>query len=178
MPVYVAFLRAINLASKRTFPKDAIRAATESAGATEVETYINTGNVRLTSTRRSVAAVRADLERAYAADRGFSVPTVVFTPGELRDIVEQGRELEATYGPVKNPMVSLFAEAPSAAAARTAEALELADERCVVRGRAAFALIDRDMATSRLTRLKEFAALGEGTARTLRVLATLVDKWC
>src|SRR4051794_20858140 len=45
MPTYVAFLRAINLGATRKFPKDAIRAATEAAGGSGVETYINTGNV-------------------------------------------------------------------------------------------------------------------------------------
>ena len=48
MPAYIAFLRAINLGATRTFPQDAIRTATEAAGASDVETYINTGNVRLT----------------------------------------------------------------------------------------------------------------------------------
>ena len=47
---YIAFLRAINLGAKRKFPKDAIRAAVEAAGGDRVETYINTGNVRLDST--------------------------------------------------------------------------------------------------------------------------------
>ncbi|HEV2798078.1 MAG TPA: DUF1697 domain-containing protein, partial [Nocardioides sp.] len=44
MPTYVAFLRAINLGRTRKFPKDAIKAATEAAGGSDVETYINTGN--------------------------------------------------------------------------------------------------------------------------------------
>ena len=67
MPTYVAFLRAINLGARRKFPKDAITSATEAAGGTDVETYINTGNVRLTHSARSVAKVRAALEEAYAA---------------------------------------------------------------------------------------------------------------
>ena len=55
VPTYVAFLRAINLGATRKFPKDAIKAATEAAGGSDVETYINTGNVRLTHSARSVA---------------------------------------------------------------------------------------------------------------------------
>ncbi|HEY9564422.1 MAG TPA: DUF1697 domain-containing protein, partial [Nocardioides sp.] len=49
MPSYVAFLRAINLGAKRKFPKDDPRSAVESAGFTDVETHINTGNVRLST---------------------------------------------------------------------------------------------------------------------------------
>ena len=88
MPTYVAFLRAINLGATRKFPKDAIRAATEAAGGSDVETYINTGNVRVTTPLRSRARVEAALERAFAAEAGFEVPTIVFTPKELVAIAE------------------------------------------------------------------------------------------
>lgn len=47
MQTYVAFLRAINLGAHRKFPKDAIIAATQVAGGTEVATHATSGNVRL-----------------------------------------------------------------------------------------------------------------------------------
>ena len=80
VPTYIAFLRAINLGAKRKFPQAAIVAAAESAGFTDVETYINTGNVRVTTSLRSRAKVEAVLEKAFAAEAGFEVPTIVFTP--------------------------------------------------------------------------------------------------
>ena len=79
MPTYVAFLRAINLGATRKFPKDAIKAAAEKAGFTDVETYINTGNLRVTTRMRSRAKVEAALEKAFLEDRGFEVPTIAFT---------------------------------------------------------------------------------------------------
>ena len=79
MPTYVAFLRAINLGPTRTFAKDAIRSATEDAGGSDVETYLNTGNVRLAHSARSVGKVQQALEKAYAEEAGFEIPTVVFT---------------------------------------------------------------------------------------------------
>ncbi len=91
MATYIAFLRAINLGATRKFPKDAIRAATEAAGGQRVETYINTGNVRLDSRLRSRERVEQVLEEAFLADRGFEVPTIVFTPEELRAIAEDAK---------------------------------------------------------------------------------------
>src|SRR5690606_21903809 len=99
VPTYVAFLRAINLGAKRKFSKDAIKAATEAAGGRDVETYINTGNVRLAHSARSVAAVQKALEKAYAAQAGFEVPTVVFTTSELAALVERAEELNAEHAP-------------------------------------------------------------------------------
>ena len=109
---YIAFLRAINLGPTRKFPKDAIIAAVEAAGFTEVETYINTGNVRFDTTLRSRARIEAALEEAFLADRGFEVPTIVFTPAELREIAEEA----ASFGHGGRHYVSLLKEGPTAAA--------------------------------------------------------------
>ena len=85
MPTYVAFLRAINLGAIRKFAKDDIRRVVESLGFTDVETHINTGNVRFTTAMRSRAKIEKALEDAFAADRGFDVPTMVFTTAEIAE---------------------------------------------------------------------------------------------
>ncbi|KAB7745340.1 DUF1697 domain-containing protein [Nostocoides sp. F2B08] len=178
MPDYIAFLRAINLGATRKFPKADIAAATEAAGGRDVETYINTGNVRLTTSLRSPARVRDALEQAYLADRGFEVPTLVFTPREVRELTERGLELRDGSGPGARHYVTLFHAPPDPAAIANLLAIDVEGERVVVEGRAAYTLIDGDIHTSRLLAAKEYAALGEGTARTITVLRTITEKWC
>jgi uncharacterized protein (DUF1697 family) len=177
MPDYVAFLRAINLGATRRFAKDDVRAATEAAGGTDVETYLNTGNVRLTSTKRSASAVAQALAAAYEEAAGFAVPTIVLTPTELAEVAATGRALNDAQAPVRNHYVSLYATAPTEKAARAVRALDLEGEVCVVEGRAAHCLLDGDIHTSKLLRAKEFRELGEGTSRTLTVLETVAAKW-
>ena len=116
MATYIAFLRAINLGPTRKFPKDAIKAAVEAAGGDRVETYINTGNVRLDSSMRSRARLEAALEEAFLADRGFEVPTIVFTPAELREIAEDAKRF--ADGHEGRHYVSLLKEEPPAARGR------------------------------------------------------------
>ncbi|WP_210502677.1 DUF1697 domain-containing protein [Nocardioides xinjiangensis] len=178
MPTYVAFLRAINLGAKRKFPKDAIKAATEAAGGTDVETYINTGNVRLTHPAGSVAEVRAALEEAYADAAGFEVDTVVLTTDELAAVTARAEELHAEHDPAGQHYVTLYSAAPSAAAVEAVHALEHEGETVVVDGRAAYVLLDGDIHTSKVLSSKQFAALGKGTARTVKVLRTVTGKWC
>ena len=178
MPSYVAFLRAINLGASRKFPKDAIKAATEAAGGSDVETYINTGNVRLTHSARSVAKVRAALEKAYAAEAGFEVPTIVFTTADLAALTARADELHAEHDPAGKHYVTLYSTAPTAAAAEAVHALEHEGETVVVDGRAAYVLLEGDIHTSKLLSAKEFNALGVGTARTVKVLRTITEKWC
>ncbi|CAM3591832.1 DUF1697 domain-containing protein [Nocardioides zeicaulis] len=178
MPTYVAFLRAINLGATRKFPKAAIVAATEAAGGRDVETYINTGNVRLTHGARSVAKVQAALEQAYAAEAGFEVPTVVFTAPDVAALTARAEELHAEHDPSGQHYVTLYAAAPTAATARAVEALEHRGETVVVDGRAAYVLLDGDIHTSKVLASREFKALGQGTARTVKVLRTVTEKWC
>ena len=177
MPTYVVFLRAINLGAKRKFPKDAIKAATELMGATDVETYINTGNVRMTSPMRSRAKVEAALEAAYAADRGFEVPTIVFTPVELRQLVAEVEEVRAEFGEVRTHYVTLFKEAPSAELVTAAEAA-LEGERLVVRGRGAHVMVSEGLQDSKLATSRGLRDLGVGTARNITVLRALAERWC
>ncbi|MDZ5660268.1 DUF1697 domain-containing protein [Nocardioides sp. S-58] len=178
MPTYVAFLRAINLGRTRKFPKDAIRAATEAAGGSDVETYINTGNVRLTHPARSVAKVQAALEAAYADATGFEVPTVVFTTAELAALTARAEELHAEHDPAGQHYVTLYAAPPGAEAVEAAHALEHEGETVVVDGRAAYVLLDGDIHTSKVMASKQLTALGRGTARTVKVLRTVTEKWC
>jgi uncharacterized protein (DUF1697 family) len=175
VPTYIAFLRAINLGATRKFPKAGIVRACESAGFTEVETYINTGNVRVTTPMRSVAKVEAALEAAFAEEAGFEVPTVALTQRELRDIaadaVELGEGHDGRY------YVSLLKKAPTAATARRLDDAGKAGERAIVRGRGAHLLLGQDYHTAKLGNAVVEKHLGVSTNRNLTVIRTLAEKW-
>src|SRR4051794_6526755 len=115
MPTYVAFLRAVNV-GRRKFAKEAIVAACEAAGCTEVETYINTGNVRITTPLRSRAQVEAALEEAFSAEVAFDVPTIVLTPTELTAIAAYAEQVGQQHDGLH--YVSLLKDSPSAAAVK------------------------------------------------------------
>lgn len=177
MPTYLAFLRAINLGARRRFPKDAVTAATEAAGGTDVATYLNTGNVRLTSARRSRERVEADLEAAYLADRGFEVPTIVLTPAELRRVADDADELAAALDEGGRQFVSLLKAEPDAAGTRVIESAAGPGERAVVRGRAVHLLLDGDYRGATLTNATVEKALGVATNRNVTVIRALASSW-
>lgn len=175
MPTHVAFLRAINLGAKRKFPKDAIKAACESAGFTDVETYINTGNVRVTSSLRSRAKVEAALEDAFLEAAGFEVPTIVYTQAEFAEI---GKDAEELYGEreLARHYISLLKEPVKDAAA--VEALSTEDHRAVVRGRACHLLLGPSYEAGGVDPLRTDKLLGVATSRNYNVVTTLARKWC
>lgn len=178
MPSYVAFLRAINLGAKRKFPKDAIRAAVEGAGFTAVQTHINTGNVLLTTTMRSRARIEITLERAFAADRGFDVPTIVFTLPELAAIAADAEELHAARSDVGRHYVSLLKDEPDPIAAQALEELGSTGERVLVRGRAVHLMLGESYHTASIDNARVERLLGVATNRNHNVITTLAQKWC
>ena len=175
MATYIGFLRAINLGATRTFPKAAIKAAVEAAGFTDVETYINTGNVRFDTTMRSRAKIEAALEQAFAADRGFDVPTIVFTQRELRDIAADAERF--AEGHEGRHYVSLLKEAPTAAQVKAVEDASSAGEVAKVGGRAVHLLLGANYHEAKLTNAAIEKHLGVATNRNLTVISALADRW-
>ena len=176
MATYVAFLRAINLGAKRKFSPAQVRAAVESAGFEDVETHINTGNVRFSTTLRSRAKIEQALEDAFEADRGFEVPTIVYTTKELAQVARDAEEIGK--GHAGRHYVSLLKDAPTAAAVKALDAKRAEGETCVVRHRAAHLLLGENYHTAKLTNAVVETHLGVATNRNVNVIRTLGEKWC
>ena len=175
MPTYVAFLRAINLGARRKFPKDAIRAAAEGAGFTDVETYINTGNLRVTTKLRSRAKVEQALEKAFLEDRGFEVPTIVFTPAEVTAIAEEATEFAKDHDGVH--FVSLLRDEPTDELVEAIEAAGKGEESARVGGRAVHLLLGANYHEARLSNATVEKLMGVATNRNLKVIRTVAEKW-
>ncbi|MFL6003646.1 MAG: DUF1697 domain-containing protein [Nocardioides sp.] len=175
MPTYVAFLRAINLGATRKFPKDAIKAAAEKAGFTDVETYINTGNLRVTTRMRSRVKVEQALEQAFLEDRGFEVPTIAFTPAEVTAIAEEATEFAKTHDGVH--YVSLLKDEPTAEMIEKIEAAGRGAESARVGGRAVHLLLGANYHEARLSNASVEKLMGVATNRNLKVIRALAEKW-
>lgn len=178
MTTYLAFLRAINLGAKRVFPKEDIRRVVEAAGFEGVATHINTGNVRFESRMRSRERIERTLEQAFAADRGFEVPTILYSAAEFREVARQTRELgEANPGLARHYVYLLKDET---AASRIADIEARTDDRgrMVVRGRAAHALLQPGYQDGAVDPLGAAKLLGVATNRNANVVLTLAEKWC
>jgi uncharacterized protein (DUF1697 family) len=173
---YIGFLRAINLGARRTFAKAAIVRATEAAGFTDVETYINTGNVRFSTSMRSRAKIEAALEAAYLEEAGFEVPTIVFTQAELRSIAADAERF--ADGHEGRHYISLLKSAPSASAVSLIEERSSAEEVAKVGGRAVHLLLGPNYHEAKLTNAVVEKALGVATNRNLTVISALAEKWC
>lgn len=176
MPTFIAFLRAVNV-GKRQYPMAELREALITAGFEEVETYIQTGNVRFRTTMRSREKVVAALERAMRADRGFEVSVVLLTPAELREAYDEavafadGRELQGHY-------LTLVARPMSAEGTALIEGGSGDGEEVRVGARTVHLMLT-SKPYSEATRASAEAErhLGVATTRSLTVITKLNEKW-
>lgn len=178
MPTYLAFLRAINLGAKRVFPQAEIQRVVSGLAFEDVRTHINTGNVRFDSRLRSRSKIEGLLEEAFARDRGFDVPTIVYTAGEFAALAADAEQLHAAHPGLARHYVYLLKDELDDDALRAVAASGTDKGEMVVRGRAAHALLRPGYQDGRVDPLGAAKHLGVATNRNVTVVRTLAQKWC
>lgn len=178
VPNFIAFLRAVNV-GKRKYPMAELRTALTVAGFEDVETHIQTGNVRCRTSMRSKEKARAQLEKVMAADRGFDVPICLFTPTELVEVNEDAQRFAADLGDdtVSGHYVALLQGSASAADVRAFEAREVAGEHVRVGRRAGHLLLHKSFHEARTGNDVFEKTFGTSTTRNMTVITKLVEKW-
>ena len=83
---YVAFLRGVNLGPNNKISMPALRAMAEDLGYTEVATYINSGNLIISSPKKS-STVEQEIADAIKKTFGRPIDLTVRTPAQLKKIL-------------------------------------------------------------------------------------------
>lgn len=180
MPTYVAFLRAINLGSHHKVPMADLRTCLAEAGLRDVETHIQTGNVRVRTPLRSVAKVERRLEELLRERYGFEIPTIAFTTAELRQVYDDALTATPPQGNAtgERRYVHLFktADVPPGDVAAAIAGWDRPGEAGVLIGRAVHVWLDGPSQQAKL--LGAFGkALAAGTNRNLKVITTVAERW-
>ena len=119
---YVALLRGINVGGNKKVPMGDLRALMVELGHEEVQTYLQSGNVVFSSTRRGAAKLAAEIETAVHETVGVECRVLVRTLDEVRRAVEANPLPEAEGDPSHFHLVFLDARpTPDKIAALTAE---------------------------------------------------------
>jgi len=180
MPTYIALLRAVNVGG-RVYKMAALRAHLAASGLDDVETYIQTGNVRFRTAMRSPDRVERHVESVLREGCGFDVPAILLTPAELRQAYDDATALPPPFGspePGHRRYVTFFKpdDRPDEEAALAIRAWDRPGESAVAIGRAVHVWLDHPTADAQF-----FGAfkkvLAPGTNRDLRVVTTLTQRW-
>jgi uncharacterized protein (DUF1697 family) len=85
---YVAFLRGVNLGTTNKISMPALRAMAEDLGYADVATYINSGNLILSSAKKA-DTVEREISKTIKDTFGRPIDVTVRTPAQLKKILAE-----------------------------------------------------------------------------------------
>jgi uncharacterized protein (DUF1697 family) len=172
MATHVALLRAVNVGGLKVAMAD-LRELALALGWSDVETYLNSGNLLFTSAE-DPAAAGVRLEGALAERYARDVPVMVRTPGELAGVLER-QPFRAERYDERRLAVGFLSGSPAPGAVDRIGPLD--PEECVVDGREAFLYYPDGMGRSKLTTAALERGLGVTvTVRGVRTVAGLLQR--
>jgi uncharacterized protein (DUF1697 family) len=180
MATYIAFLRAMNVGGR--FCKMAeLRTGLTSKGFGDVESYIQSGNMRFTSGMRSVAKVELAVESALAELCGFTVSTIVRTPAQLREVASYGMglelPLEAPPGGEVRRYVTFLKRDPDEEFLATMNGWDIVGERAHVHAREMYLWFAHPSHEAKLTGARIERRGVVATSRDWKVVSALGKLW-
>ena len=174
MAEHILLLRGINLASRNRIAMAELRDALAKDGFEDVRTYLQSGNVLVTSGAKADEVV-CKVERLLANEFGFDISVVSRTRAQLARIVE-ANPLGAVARDPKRYQVSFLAAKPTREIIRRVEEAAVPPEQVVAIGREIYAWHPDTIARSRLWTLLAGQRLGvTATARNWTTVTKLLE---
>lgn len=173
MARHIAFLRAINVGG-RTATMDRLKGIFRRAGCTDVATFLSSGNVVFTTSRRTEESTRTHLACAVGDSLGFEVEVFLRTPREVAAIVA-AREIARGGAGASAINVALLHAPLDAKARRAVEALASDVDRFAFVGREMVWFCAREQSESEFC--NTVFERTSGVRSTFRSLSTL-DRLC
>ena len=169
----ILLLRGINLGAHKRISMLELRRALEREGFADVRTYLQSGNV-VVSSDAPADELAAQARQALARRFGLDVDVIVRTRDELAEVIARDPLGDVAVNP-KRYQVSFLARELDAAALRQLSALAAPSERLVVIGRELYAWHPDGVARSRLWARLAGRQLGvSATARNWTTVTSLL----
>jgi uncharacterized protein (DUF1697 family) len=177
MAQHILLLRGINIGSRNRVAMPRLRDALSEAGFEDVRTYLQSGNVVVSSSAKAADVIRTT-RRVITQEFGLEIAVVARTRAQIAKVVELNPLGKVAKNP-KRYQVSFLESKPSAEIVRRVEDAAAPQERVVAHGREIYAWHPEGAARSRLWALLAGQSLGvTATARnwtTVESLLALAD---
>ncbi len=174
MATWIVLLRGVNVGGANRLAMADLRALVGSLGHTSVSTYIQSGNIVLTSARSDRAALAAEICAGIERAHRLSVSAVLRTPDELREALAAN---PFTAEPVATKvLVTFLSEVPSPDDVVRLERDRFAPDRFELLGGEIFMHYPTGAGRSKMTLDYFEKRLGvRGTARNLNTVSKLIE---
>jgi uncharacterized protein (DUF1697 family) len=171
---YAVLLRAINVGGRNQVPMPWLREALTDAGYGDVATYVQSGNVVL-STSDAAAAVTKKVNGVIKDEHGLDIDVVVRSKAQLAAVVKNNPFPE--HADDQKALHVTFLEAkPTAAKVKALDPSEFAPELFAIRGSELYLWFPLGYGRSKMATAPWAKRLGvKGTDRNWRTVLTLLE---
>ena len=148
--LHVALLRAVNVGGKNRLPMKALAEIFSDAGAVEVKTYIQSGNVVFQAAPVVADRLSSVVTGAISTHFGFEVPVIVRSAAEFRRIARDNPFLGDGVDTTKLH-IAFLSDRPDAARVEALHPGPASTDKLEVQGREVYLNCPNGMGRSRLT---------------------------
>jgi uncharacterized protein (DUF1697 family) len=171
---HIVFLRGINLGSRNRVAMPKLRELLADAGFEDVATYVQSGNVVLSSAKKNGDVAR-ECERLIAKHLGLDIDVVARTGAQLAKVVERDPLGKVATNPKRYQVSFLESRPPSGLRAKL-ERAKAKPEAFAIHGREIYAWHPEGVARSKLWALLAGRDLGvTATARNWTTVTKLLE---
>jgi uncharacterized protein (DUF1697 family) len=172
---YAVWLHAVNVGGRNKVPMAWLREAAETDGFTDVATYVQSGNLIVSSDLGNADQVRERVRALIDKGLGLDVEVTVRSRAELEKVVDRNPMAEHVDEPAKLHVSFLTGKADSAGL-KAIDADAYAPDRFVVDGEQLYLWFENGAGRSKLATLPWRKKIGvAGTARNWRTVLTVLE---
>ena len=173
--LHVALLRGINVGGKNRLAMADLAALFTDAGAKDVRTYIQSGNVVFGASAKSVERIASAVVRGIAADHGLEVPIVLRSGAELARVLAENPYLAKKAAP-EHLHVAFLAHLPAKKNAAALDPERSPGDALTLRGRDLYLHLPNGAGKTKITNVWLDKTLGTvSTVRNWRTVTTLAE---
>ena len=174
MATWVVLIRGINVGGKMKLAMSDLRVLVTSLGHTNVATYIQSGNVIMTTQRSDRRELADEIAAAIHRSHGLSVSVILRTPDELRTALAANPY--SSVAETTRVLITFLSDAPDPADVRSLELERFAPDRFELVGTELYVHYPNGVGPSKLTLdYFEKRLRARGTARNLNTVAKLIE---
>jgi uncharacterized protein (DUF1697 family) len=168
---YVALLRGVNLGPNNKISMAELRAMAEDLGFTDVATYINSGNLIVSSTKKA-ATVEREISKGIEDTFGRQIDVTVRTPAQLKKILADNPYPDGNPSQVA---VAFLTAAPAKDAKDRVAAVAADYEPFTFAGRQVYVNYSRGLGRSKLAERFSDIVGASSTVRNVRTIEKVVE---
>jgi uncharacterized protein (DUF1697 family) len=177
MQTLVSFLRGINMTGHNSLKMNDLAELFRTAGFSEIETYIQSGNVIFSSSEMvSDVEISSKIKEGIHKRFGYNIAVVIRTVPQLELIVKSNPfTIEVSFDPTKTAVIFL-SDTPSAAGIEKLKGIETGPDRYAISGKEIYIYCPNGFGKSKLyANFFDKKLNVEGTARNWKTINTILE---